>query len=78
MHIKVLQKITIQKTGEATSHLIVNKISNLVAKSYNDKITTQSAPSTPMQTENDVKNSVKTPKEIYITSKKRNYWQNLH
>ena len=38
MHLKLFQK-TIQKTAEATGDLIVNKIADTVAKSYDGRIT---------------------------------------
>ena len=37
--LKTTSKRVIQKTAEATSHLIGNKISDAVAKSYDGKIT---------------------------------------
>ena len=37
--LKTTSKRVIQKTAEATSHLIGNKISDVVAKSYDGKIT---------------------------------------
>ena len=73
--LKISWKRLIQKSAEATTDLIANKIVDAVAKSYDCEITEASKNSQQNNTETVAKENYKEKhEERYVSPEKRHYW----